>query len=298
MAVKQRCYTNEAGITDDYFKVRDFFVALGYAEFTYGRWDWMVTHSYLDKGAIGRIGIWEENNRVVGIATYDTTIGSSYCLTLSDYTYLKKDLALYAREHLTIEAKWGIMISDSDHHFQDVAASLGLVASQNKESDAIFSPDRTSTDYLLPPGFRVTSMQEEFDAYQYRLVLWKGFNHELKGEGELVFNEEVKKSVDQEMLRPNLDLDLKIAIVSPDGNFVSYCGMWYEPETGFALVEPVATVPEYRRKGLGRAAVYEGIKRVSKRGAKRILVGSSQQFYYSIGFRPYATASEWILPHL
>jgi GNAT superfamily N-acetyltransferase len=294
LVVNQRSYTDEAGITDDYYKVRDFFVNLGYAEFIYGRWDWMITHSYLEKDAIGRIGVWEEGSQVVGIATYDTVIGSSYCLTLPEYEYLKKDMAIYAKEHLSNTEKWGIIISDTDHYFQDIAASLGLIATTNKESDAIFYPDRTGTDYDLPPGFRVTSMKDHFDPYQYRLVLWKGFNHELNGEGEMVWGEAVKRDVDMEMLRPNLDLDLKIAVVSPEGDFVSFCGMWYEPKTKIALVEPVATVPEYRRKGLGRAAVYEGIQRVSRLGATKVLVGSSQQFYYSIGFRPYATASEWI----
>jgi predicted N-acetyltransferase YhbS len=46
--------------------------------------------------------------------------------------------------------------------------------------------------------------------------------------------------------------------------------------------------------GFGKAVVYEGMKRVNSLGAMKVLVGSSQQFYYSIGFRPYASATEWI----
>jgi hypothetical protein len=45
--------------------------------------------------------------------------------------------------------------------------------------------------------------------------------------------------------------------------------------------------------GLGKAAVLEGIRRVGVLGAKKAFVGSSQQFYYSIGLRPYATATVW-----
>lgn len=89
-------------------------------------------------------------------------------------------------------------------------------------------------------------------------------------------------------------MSLKVAVVAPDGNFVSYCGMWYDAAAGFAVVEPVATDPDYRKMGLGKAAVLEGIRRVEALGAKTALVGSSQQFYYSIGFMPYAKASEWI----
>ena len=95
------------------------------------------------------------------------------------------------------------------------------------------------------------------------------------------------------MKRPNVDLSLKIAVVAPDGNFVSYCGMWYDIRSDFAVIEPIATDPDHRRMGLGKAAVLEGIRRVGEIGARKVLVGSSQQFYYSIGMRPFSTASEW-----
>ncbi|HBP38077.1 MAG TPA: GNAT family N-acetyltransferase, partial [Clostridiales bacterium] len=55
-----------------------------------------------------------------------------------------------------------------------------------------------------------------------------------------------------------------------------------------------ATDPAYRKMGLGRAAVLEAIRRCGVLGARRAFVGSSQQFYYSIGFRPYATSTFWV----
>ncbi len=79
----------------------------------------------------------------------------------------------------------------------------------------------------------------------------------------------------------------------PDGDFASYCGMWYDPEAGYAVIEPVATDPAYRKMGLGKAAVLEGIRRTKDMGAKIVYVGSSQQFYYSIGMRPISTATIW-----
>lgn len=73
MAIKFRNYTKQSGITEDYHKVREFFINLGYAEFTYARWDWMTTHSSLDRSVVGRIGIWEEDSKIIGVATFDTT---------------------------------------------------------------------------------------------------------------------------------------------------------------------------------------------------------------------------------
>ena len=66
MSLQFRNYTKQAGITEDYYKVRAFFIKLGYAEFTYTRWDWMATHSCLDKNSISRIGLWEDADQMGG----------------------------------------------------------------------------------------------------------------------------------------------------------------------------------------------------------------------------------------
>lgn len=293
MNISFKSYANIAGITDDYHKIRDFLIRLRYSEFTYARWDWMITHSYLDRTAISKIGIWEESNHIVGIATFDCRLGKAFCLTLPKYDFLKKEMLVYSEDKLTNKGEFGVVISDSDLRFQEVASNLGFYATPEKENDSIFYLDNTVMDYRLPEGFYITDMSETYDPYQYLRVLWKGFNHELDGEGELKYSSKEEQLVKEEMIRPNVDLKLKIAVVSPAGNFVSYCGMCYDPKAGYAVIEPVATDPQYRKMGLGRAAVLEGIRRVGELGAKTVIVGSSQQFYYSIGLRPFKTSTIW-----
>lgn len=293
MSIQFRKYTDQAGITENYHKVRAFFVRLGYSEYTYARWDWMATHGCLDKSAVGRIGIWEDAGQIVGVATFDCRLGTAYCLALPEYSFLKKEMLIYAKENLSRDGNFGIVISDVDTYFMDTAAGLGFYATTGKENDSVFFLDKTPVNYLLPEGFQITDMKETYDLYQYRRVLWKGFNHELNGEGKFSFSKQNEQDAALEMLRPNADLSLKVAVVAPDGNFVSYCGMWYDREVGFAVIEPVATDPDYRKMGMGKAAVLEGIRRVGELGAQIALVGSSQQFYYSIGLRPFRTATIW-----
>ena len=93
----------------------------------------------------------------------------------------------------------------------------------------------------------------------------------------------------------NVNPDIKIAVAAPNGDFVSYCGMWHDAASQSVLVEPVATDPDYRKMGFGRAAVLEAVRRCGGLGAKRAFVGSSQQFYYQIGFRPFSTSTFWEL---
>ena len=291
MSIVFRTYNPFPLFSEDYTKLRNFLILLDSHNYHYGRWDWMVTHSYLDKSGLGKIGLWEDSGELVGLATYDCSLGKAYLLTLKGYEYLKEEMLIYSKDALAKDNEFSVLVLDGDKGFSDIVASKGYIATTEKENDAVFYITDTNTDYTLPHGFAITSMDETFDLYKYGQVLWKGFNHEVNGEGKFVFSGEERYKA--EFLRPNVNLNLKVAAVAPNGDFVSYCGMWYEPSLESALVEPVATDPAFRKMGLGRAVVLEAIKRCKELGAKRAYVGSSQQFYYSIGFRPYATSTWW-----
>jgi GNAT superfamily N-acetyltransferase len=92
---------------------------------------------------------------------------------------------------------------------------------------------------------------------------------------------------------PNFKRDLNIVIEAPDGDWVTYCGMWYEPSSRYAYVEPLATDPDYRHRGLGRAALIEGIRRCGQLGAEVAFVGSTLPIYRSIGFREVYATRKW-----
>ena len=120
-------------------------------------------------------------------------------------------------------------------------------------------------------------------------VLYRGFNNgEVAPEDDKTLNGRRKMRS-----APNWKPELNIITVAPDGDYASYCGMWYLPEKKTAIVEPVATDPKYRRMGLGKAVVLEGIRRCAERGAKVAIVGSQQQFYLNIGFNKWFAFKQW-----
>ncbi len=92
---------------------------------------------------------------------------------------------------------------------------------------------------------------------------------------------------------PNYRKDLNIGAQAPNGDFAAYCGMWYLSAHRLGYVEPVATDPDYRRMGLGRAAVLEGIRRCGELDATVAVVGSSQAFYLSFGFAVVSNLYPW-----
>ena len=296
MNIAFRNYAGLAGCTDDYFKVRAFFVKLADSCFTYARWDWMVTHTCLEQDALKRIGLWELGGQLVGIAVFDTRPGEAFCFTLRGYEYLKGEILTYAQGQLGRNGRFGVMIGDTDTVFQTTAAQAGYVATETKDNIACMVIREVNLSYPLPDGFAVKSLKEGCDLERYGRVLHNSFTHRPEDTGAYVLTAEKARAFEQELVRPNVDLGLKIAVVAPNGDYASYCGMWYEKSLRTAVVEPVITDPAYRRRGLGRAAVLEGVRRCAERGAVRALVGSSRQFYYSIGFRPYAVYTRWQKP--
>jgi predicted N-acetyltransferase YhbS len=85
-------------------------------------------------------------------------------------------------------------------------------------------------------------------------------------------------------------------VVDALGDFVSYAGLWMDPVNRIANLEPVATDPDHRRRGLASAAIVEGLRRVRTEGATTVWVGSDHPLYTSLGFRVMCTDTLWVKP--
>ena len=85
--------------------------------------------------------------------------------------------------------------------------------------------------------------------------------------------------------------------VAPNGGFASFCTLWFDDVTRSAYVEPVGTAPEHRRRGLGKAVICEGLRRIERLGATMAFVGSYEEpahtLYASLGFTRYDLSEPW-----
>lgn len=296
MTATFRSYTAEPGFTGDFRRVRDFLVRVNEpvpeaAGFHWGRWEWGFSLPYLDKANLARMGVWEDDGQIVALMAYEQGLGQAWPVVDSRYSFLKPEMLRHAAGRMAKDGSIKVLISDTDRELQKAAWAMGFRATQEKEQTAVLEYSEAAVAYALPEGYRIVSLADEFDMQKYCNVLWRGFNHGDTPPETAEELEERRVSVSG----PSVNLSLKVAVAAPDGQFVSFCGMWYEPGTENALVEPVATDPRYRRMGMGRAAVLEGVKRCGELGTKRAFVGSSQQFYYSIGFAPYSNETFWEL---
>jgi GNAT superfamily N-acetyltransferase len=256
-------------------------------------WEYAYTHAEFDDATIGRIGIWEDQGRIVGVVTYEMHLGEAFFNTHRDYAHLKPEMLAYAEEHLGARGENGrrslnAYVNDFDAVFERVAVARGYT----RESGC----DRPMSQFVIPSpfsritvpeGFRLQSLADDNDLHRVNRALHRGFNH--PGEPP----EDGLQCRRKMQSGPNYRKDLTIVAVAPGGDFVSFAGIWYDPVNRFGYVEPVATDPDYRRRGLGRACVMEGIRRCGELGATVAYVGTDKPFYLSFGFNKLFTANCW-----
>ncbi|MGM0438425.1 MAG: GNAT family N-acetyltransferase [Bacillota bacterium] len=293
MTINFRNYRNDTRFGNDYHKVCDFLIRINRDKvitpnFLWARWTWMISRPVEDEDLRNMIGIWEDNGMIVALATYELSFGEIHICIDDKYRFLIPEVLSYAEKHLSKDNTLRISIANNDRDIQRLILNNGYYPTQERQNVSILDI-KDSMKYSLPEGFKIISMEDEWDFYQYNRVMWRGFNHD--GEPEQKDDDiEWRKTM---LSSPHLDPKLVLSIIGPDSNFVSHCGLWYMPDSHYAYVEPVATDPDYRKMGLGKACVFEAAIRAGELGARAAYVCSSQQFYYNIGFYPAFTETWW-----
>ena len=93
------------------------------------------------------------------------------------------------------------------------------------------------------------------------------------------------------MRMPGYDRELDVVCVAPDGVIASYVNCWIDPLNRIGDFGPVGARPAYRRQGMTRAVLLEGLRRFVACGMDRACVSTTEtnmparRLYESIGFR-------------
>lgn len=94
------------------------------------------------------------------------------------------------------------------------------------------------------------------------------------------------------MQSPGYDVEREIVVVAPDGRFAAFCIYWLDTVNRIGLFEPVGTHHDFQRMGLGRALMYETMRRMQSAGMQFAEINyyldnnASSGLYQTIGFEP------------
>jgi predicted N-acetyltransferase YhbS len=257
------------------------------------RWEYLV---YAIQGgnrdALAPVGLWEAGGDVAAAVVAEEIPGEAFLLAPPEQAALKNEMLRHAEGALSASEgpakRLTVWVDAGDDALAALARAAGYVrAPHGAQVTSRLDIAGASLEVALPPGFRLTDRAARNDLHAINRVLWRGFNH--PGPPP---EEHVAGRADVERA-PLYRADLVVMAEAADGQIVSYGGMWYEAETQLVYVEPVATDPDYRRRGLGRAVVLEGIRRAAQLGARRAIVGSDLSFYRAMGFAPLCAHDPW-----
>ncbi|MFN2234483.1 MAG: GNAT family N-acetyltransferase [Anaerolineales bacterium] len=242
--------------------------------------------------------LWEnEIGEIVGVVNVEhadknhSDWGEIFIQHHPDYNHLLSTMLAYAETNLFNLKDRRVFIPIYDYDDALIAAVQERGYHKNDRYtiwDSVYVIPDTISESPLPKGYSIYSMADVgSDIDKRRKAFGVGFNHpEPVDWPSRIAYQGLQQAPDYQ---PVLD----IYLVTPDGEYGSFCIAWWDEVNLIACLEPVGTVPSHRRKGLARAVVFEAIRRVADLGARRVFVGSDQLFYQSIGFEPSLPAHHW-----
>ncbi len=271
---------------EDYQLVYDFFVELNqkdklHINWNWARWEWMYFHEDFDKSLIHSIGLWITEGRIVGAAVYDQYLGEAFCGVLPSFEEILPEIIDYSYENLKDENGLGIAVNDQNDYMKLLLDKQGFEQVEQDESLLKIMLEN-QLKYEIYPEFLMKEVIFPKDEYEYKMVLWKGFDH---GDDVKEFEQSIaNKGLNDDSDYPHRNPLLSLSVLDHTKNHVAHCTCWYDNRTDYVYVEPVCTIPQYRGNGLGKAVVYEELNRCHSLGAKHAFVISDQEFYKNIGF--------------
>jgi GNAT superfamily N-acetyltransferase len=182
---------------------------------------------------------------------------------------------------------------EADSLRQDLLARRGYVRGEYPEYQRRRPMSQPIPEIPTPAGYTLRPLGDVDEHPARSWVSWKAFHPDEPDEKYEGWDwyANVQRA-------PLYRRDLDLVAVAPNGEHAAFCTLWFDDVTHTAAFEPVGTHPDHQRKGLGKALMAEGLRRVSDLGATLCTVGSYSEaagsLYASLGFTEYDLSEPWI----
>lgn len=145
---------------------------------------------------------------------------------------------------------------------------------------------------VLPPGYSIRHVRGAAESEARAAVQRAAF------ESEWMTAARHRRVMASPTYRPELD----IVIVAPDGSFAAFALVWLDESNRLGVYEPLGVAVAHQRRGLGRALMAEGLRRLAALGATYACVATgiaaeSRHLYEASGFYLLDTSHVWLSSH-
>lgn len=264
------------------------------------RWEgtyWYVTDAERADPLWGaRTQIWETaEGEIVGAAIPDGP-GDLALQIHPHYRALEDDILDWAEQHMAVTDGAGqrrliTWAFDWDTERQERLTRRGYAP----RSDRCYHNRRRKVSDPLPVvalagGYTIRSVQNtDADVERWVACTNATFGHSHVPEMHRNF----------QLYAPSHNYDLHLVAETSDGKFAAFAGLTVDEANRCATFEPVGTHPDHRRRGLARAVMFEGIRRLQALGTADVVYvanwgpADAGKLYAAAGLEHYATTTVW-----
>ena len=292
----------------DYWRIRDFLRRvfllndrreLSWQTYRFDYWRWHGIEN-LGHGQLAKdVFIWETTQGQ--IAAVLNPEGPGYVYMQVDPRYhtpeLEDQMLLLAEEKLEVtksdrRPRLNVFAEQHDALRQEILKRRGYTLSDFWEHHHSRQISHPVPAVQLPEGYKVRALGNTDELPARSFLSWQAFhpNDPIEDYGGWERYSNIQRA-------PLYRRDLDLVVVSPAGEMCSFCTIWFDDVTRVGSFEPVGTAPEFQRFGLGKAVIFEGLRRLERLGAQIAYVGSGSEgasaFYTSIGFSHRDVSEMW-----
>lgn len=296
---------------NDYWRIRDFlrevFVLNGHREVSWQtyRFDYWRWHGILNMGdgtLETGVFIWETPDGRMAAVLNREAPGSVFLQVHPEFrtAELENEMIVVAEEHLSItpsERRPAIRIwaerNDGLRHEVLDRRGYKVFERPNSKEYARWRPlDGPIPEAPVAEGYTVRALGGDEDLPARGRVSWRAFHPDEpeEGYGGWEWYRNVQRA-------PLYRRDLDLVAVAPGGELATFATVWFDDVLRTGAFEPVGTAPEHQRRGLAKAVLYEGLRRLRWIGATRAYVGSytpgAHAAYEAAGFAQYELLEPW-----
>jgi mycothiol synthase len=213
---------------------------------------------------------------------------------------LEEAMIVVAEEHLAIPSPNGqrkllVWSNEHDDLRQGILTRRGYTKGDEPEYQRRRSLEAPILEAQPAPGYAVRALGDGAELLERCYASGLAFHP-----NEIRYAVENREDVSWYRNIQNAPLyrrDLDIVAIAPDGAVASFCTVWFDDVARSGAFEPVGTVPAHQRRGLGKAVMCEGLRRLKRMGATMAYVGSytppAHALYASVGFTEYDLSEPW-----
>jgi mycothiol synthase len=247
--------------------------------------------------------LWEADGEIIAFLMPDGGRGEAHLnIHPAQLTRgLEEEMLAVAEEHLPqIESDLShslcVWSPEQDGILQELLTSRGYTKGDWQEHQWRCTLDTPIKEAPLAEGYRIRSLGDGLEVLERCYASGLGFH-----EGDIkvaVENRDDPTWYRNIQTAPLYRRDLDLVAVTEQGEIAAFCTIWFDDVTRSAYFEPVATVPAHQRRGLGKALLTEGLRRLQRIGATTAFVGgyspAANALYQSVFGSDHELSEPWL----